>query len=210
MTRRRQVNSRRRQQTLPRNGSAMPKPIRTALDGQNLRGRADPPTYQSTPWNTIVVGIRYAPADTPGRASLSTTGLNSDIINQLGIGSASLPSLQMRIQSLQFWAQNTDGISPTSFNCDVYDLSFNSTADDNNTRILTSLTDVGGRNHYAKSGYVYPRTQQNTVLYGGFVSQIYGIDTLPNTTLIAYVRCLWRFTPPKSVNPDLERELIKC
>lgn len=209
MTRRRQVNSRRRQ-PLPRNGSAMPKQVRTALDGQNLRGRADPPTYQSTPWNTIVVGIRYTPSATPGRANLTTVGLNSDIINQLGIGSADLPSLQMRIQSLQFWAQDTDGITPTSFNCDVYDLSFASTNTDNNTRILTSLTDVGGRNHYAKSGYIYPRTQQNTVLYGGFVSEIFGIDTLPNTSVIAYVRCLWRFTPPMSVNPDLKRELIKC
>lgn len=203
-------NSRRRPRRRVQNSSRIMAPMRTALDGISLKGKADPPTYQSTPWNTIVVGIRYPASSAGGRATLTIADLGADIVAQLGLtaGAANLPSLQLRVQSLQFWAQNTDGVTPTSFNVDVYDISTQTVVADNNGRILSSLTDVGARNHYAKSAYIFPRTQQNTVLSQGAAGVVFGANLQANSVMIAYVRTLWRFQPPQTIAPDLERELI--
>lgn len=182
--------------------------MKAKLNGMSVAGPHDPPTYQSTPWNTITVGIMYSPSSSVARATLSVDRLASDIRAQLGIaGATGLPNLELRIQKLNFWAQNESVTTPCRFNADVYDIAYGTTSD-NNTRILSSLTDVGAKNHYAHSAYIYPITQQNIPLNQDTASYIFGCDLTANESLIVYIRCLWRFQPPASAAPDLPRELL--
>jgi len=197
----------------------------TKFNGRTIKNKPDPPTTVATPWNQIVVPLRFGNG-TFARGVVDTTNLTRILLNQLGFPTdvpVGIPGIEFRVSEFRAWntQEQIDDLTTArerGINVDVYDFMDGdrfSQSGDNNLRLITSLNDVQGKDHYANVGFVYPAAHQHYTL--GLTTDaviLLGIDFAGE--VIVYMYIMWRFTPPKQsvdlkiVQPHSKFEGLRC
>jgi len=175
--------------------------LHSKFNGLALKNRPDPPTFTATPWNQITLAFKFNTVSTQSRGVVSTDNLSSVLLSQIGFPNTipvGTPNIEFRVKELRVWntvEPTTDDVNQ-GINVDFYDY-MDENATDNNGRLITSLSDVQGRNHYANVGFVYPAAHQHYTLGETTNSVIVaGVDYVGTATVYAYL--MWRFRPPRN------------
>lgn len=172
--------------------------LKTRMDGLVLRQNPDPSVLVDAPWNSVTLHFYTPLATAATRAVIPVSNLKSLLQLQLGAPSGAFNNAQIRVQKIRVWVTgegDSAGI-PRAVSLDVYDI-VNVSAADGNSKIIKTVFDVGGKNHYPAVGYQYPVTHQNVVLSADN-QLIAGVDYPIGTNITVYIDVLWRFQPPKN------------
>jgi len=151
--------------------------LKVALDGRKVTPSADPSTIVEVPWNTITLTFEQ---DVP-QASLVVVTLNS-IDNALRILYPNALPYFYRLRSARVWELSNQSISANFYSLESF------------SPISVSISqqdDTPGKNHWARAGYIWPRSHQNIVL-NNTDQPILGISTTSTANLLIHVDILWR------------------
>lgn len=163
-----------------------------AIDGFVLRPNPTPPPIRQAPWNTIVVTlIASTPTETPFQLSYSVNAVWSEASIQLGLNTVTLQA-ELRFQRVEVWATSTE---PTvAIALAPHDIAGDATT---NTRVFARLEDHCGKNQWARCGFQWPRSIQNTVVESASQQPVAVVRSSVGATN-AYIRfhILWRGTNP--------------
>lgn len=156
------------------NAHAELKRLEHRIQGVAIRGAADPPPVQLSPWYNLTVSLETALSTT---ATVYTpTSIRAQILSQLG--QASDLSYIMRVREVRVW-----GPLGGSIKCVFYDYT--------NGSILTETSDVGSLNNRPRCGYVWP-TAISTRTVGASANDLLTI-TSGSTAVTGTTSCVIRF-----------------
>jgi len=166
--------------------------LKTALDGRKVVPSADPSTIVEVPWNTITLTFK---ASVP-EASLVVVTLAS-IDSALRILYPSTLPYFYRIRSARIWELSNQSISTNFYSLESFEPINVS---------LSQQDDTPGKNHWARTGYVWPRSHQNIVLNNTDLP-VLGISTSSTANILIHVDVLWRsnlseLPAPNKVQPQ--------
>lgn len=175
-------------------GASRGPSIKNALNGVSLRCRPDPNSIVDVPWNSIT--LSYGVSEGEGISTLTV----SQVVDQLKtIYTGITAPIEIRILQARIW--ETTG---KAFSSDFFDLLHGDTLADSTTT-LKSLDDTPGRNHWARLGYIWPKSNQNhSLLYSTLElkdSLILSLNSPPESDMLLHLNILWRVRvviPPPS------------
>lgn len=159
-------------------GRRMPLMLKTALDGKSIVPSADPSTIVDLPWNTITLTFENV------LTSPQITLTSADIDTNLRESYPSSGLYQYRIRSARLWeTTGTASISATFFSLDV-----------SNPGFLLNQDDSPGRNHWARVGYIWPRSHQNQTLAASEEQNIVQTraSIATGATILLHIDILWK------------------
>lgn len=151
------------------------------LLGTIIRPSADPPSFVQLPWWYVTI------SDQPTvDSSQVKTYRGSDLWNllqaQTGAASTTAGKASLVIFSVQVW-----NMSGTSLALDAYDLH-----KDTRTDILLQTEDVPGRNHWARLGYLWPKSQRANCIDASSDTVVCQIAAAQDTNLEVRFRIAWK------------------
>lgn len=174
--------------------------MQTKFNGRTVKNRPDPPTFVATPWNQLTVPVKFATdAGVLTRALITTANLTTAILTQIGFPAtlpAGVPPLEIRLKAVRAWVTSPDDVASRGLNMDVYDY-MDPTTTAANLRLITSISDVAGRNHYANVGFTYPEAHVKYTL-GEFPTPVNLVGFDINEPIVVYVYVMYRFQPPQN------------
>lgn len=159
------------------------------VDGFMFKPAATPPPFHQAPWNGLVVAIIAAtPAQTPYQLEYTATNIWAQAQLQLGLNVTTLLA-ELRFQRVEVWATSNSELCAIALT--PLDVTGDSTT---NTRSFARLEDHCGKNQWARCGFQWPRSIQNTVVESASTAPVVQVRT--NTSMNAYLRVhiLWRGT----------------
>jgi len=156
--------------------------------GFSPRGRFDPPSVITNPWNSVVLvsrGLTASAAD-----CFTNTTLNTLLISQLGLTGITA-ELVMRILRVDFWL---DSSGSQSANLGLQPVSFFNKIQGKQVKPVQWIEDVGTTLRPAHCHYVWPIAEQK-VVFGSTqdTTSIFCFDTkAENLSFTIHVHVLWR------------------
>lgn len=158
--------------------------LRRALNGQAVTPSADPSTVVELPWNTIT--LTFEPDVGTGTSFELTI---ADVYVALGEFYAPTANYEIRILEARLWE-----ISGKAMGVDFL------TLDTPTGATLKTQDDIPGRNHWARCGFVWPRSHQNLPLFEDETA-IIRVTAPADSDILIHLNILWRLAvqPPEVV-----------
>lgn len=147
---------------------------RLAFDGKAITPKADPSSVVQVPWNNLTLTFTAS-----GSANLTV----ANILAALQVVFPSNSLYQIQIKSARLW-ETTGAILACIFNS--LDLS--------NPGALKHQDDYPARNHWARLGYIWPRSHQNQVLTNASAGTmpVLQVSTGTNSQLTLHLEITWK------------------
>jgi len=157
--------------------------IRSAFDGRVITPKADPSSVVQVPWNNVTLTFGAT-----GSATLTV----ANILTALQVVFPTNSLYQIQVKSARLW--ELTGIPLAAI--------FNS-LDVSNPGALKHQDDFPARNHWARLGYIWPRSHQNQILTNASAgtNPVLQVNAGSTASIVLHVEITWK--PIVVPNPSI-------
>lgn len=180
--------------------------------GRVTNPSADPTSVSTKPWSQVVVTIIINNTTAAPTYTFTIGNLNAGLRTQLNLSSLT-PSLEFRVFHVSSWE-----LTGVSFALGTYSFVTRS------SRYLSEVEDLPGRNRWAKTGFIWPASDQAHVWDSTSDAQvpILTLSSVAAASFVVHIMTLWRvsgtplpsasvsFLRPVALQPIFRRESYQC
>lgn len=156
--------------------------------GIQLKPSADPSSVIANPWNQVVVTLTTNLTTPLWTFTYLLSTIHAQLLTQLALTGIT-SGIMYRFRMVKVWEISGESFVMTPFNLASP-----------NSWYTATCEDVPGRNRWAKTGFIWPASDQNIVFESGTdaARQIFRLTGNNTATLITHTHVMWKtaFIPP--------------